>query len=265
MLGEGARTYRAQLASRRALTQRSLTVGPGALAVEHLAHHRRRGEEIGPGIDGLPARLLRRHVRQLALDAVAARGAVGGRLRDAEIRELHLAGAAEQHVVRRDVAVHEPSRGTVGARIRMHVIERVEQRPGHREGRRRWEPSPRDGAQEPREIASLDEFHRQEAVVAGPAELVHLHDVRVAKACGDAGFVDEALHGVGVEREPGVHPLDHEIAGDALGALQLRAKDLGHAARADAPQQAIARREPFAHARSLLDSANPHGTRFAPP
>ena len=60
---------------------------------------------------GLAPRLLRRHVRELALERARRREAcLPHRPRDAEVGELHLALERHEHVVQRDVAMDEAER-----------------------------------------------------------------------------------------------------------------------------------------------------------
>ena len=92
----------------------------------------------------------------------------------AEVGHLHLAGAADQHVLGLDVAVHEPA----PMRLRQAVEHRDEH--GHR---RRDRQRPR-GAQDVAQRAALDEFHDEEHDRIAVAEhagalVVHVHDGRM--------------------------------------------------------------------------------------
>jgi hypothetical protein len=205
------------------------------------------GEEVRPGVDGLASGLLGRHERELALHRPAPLGvgaAGGGRVGDAEVRQFDLARAAEQDVVRRDVAVHEAHRRAVRGPQRVDVAERVEEGVDDREGDPGREASALRAAQQRGEVAALHELHGEEVVLAGAAELVDLHHVGVAQLRGHAGLVDEAPHRLGVEREAGVDALDHQLAGDPFGAHELGAEHLRHPTGADASEQPIALREP---------------------
>ena len=67
---------------------------------EHLPEHDRRGEHVGASVD-LTADLLRRHVRELALDLALARDLRPTcRLRDTEVEHACAAVAADDHVLR---------------------------------------------------------------------------------------------------------------------------------------------------------------------
>ncbi len=120
------------LAEGRALTEAlSRRVSVGADAGEHLAQHRRRREEVGPRVDLLASRLFGRHVGELAHHRPRVRrrrGARPGRVRDAEVRELHFSRVPEQDVVRGDVAVHEAQRVAARRAQRVDVPQGVEER-----------------------------------------------------------------------------------------------------------------------------------------
>ena len=78
-------------------------------------------EQIRARVELGADRLLGRHVRELALDDPGGRFlAPVDRLGDAEVGQLHLAFAAEQHVLGRDVAVNDAQRLAV-ALARVHV------------------------------------------------------------------------------------------------------------------------------------------------
>jgi hypothetical protein len=84
---------------------------PEALARRGLPEQHAHREDVGAAVDALAARLLGRHVRDLALEHAGARlrGRVE-RLGDAEIDDLHLAVVGHEDVLRGDVAVHDAER-----------------------------------------------------------------------------------------------------------------------------------------------------------
>lgn len=111
--GDEALLGRDDLAERRhrrglASTKCALAVLERAAAREHLPQKDTRGVDVDRARDASFAELLRRHVRQLPLEEADARD-VGARrrLRDPEIDEARHAFGADDHVLRRDVAMNE--------------------------------------------------------------------------------------------------------------------------------------------------------------
>src|SRR3954470_2357228 len=76
-----------------------------AAARRELEKHDAERKEIAAPVDRLAARLLGRHVTELALELAGSRGFAhaADRLGDAEIHELHGAVRADEDVVRRDI------------------------------------------------------------------------------------------------------------------------------------------------------------------
>src|SRR5690606_24394142 len=98
-------------------------------------------EDVGPGIDLLPPRLLRGHVGALPPYA-AGLGDLGaeGRLGDAEVGQLDVALAGNENVLRRDVAVDDSERLAIRPRGPMGVVERAGEFLGHAEAGGGTEP-----------------------------------------------------------------------------------------------------------------------------
>src|SRR5204863_352184 len=74
----------------------------------------------------LTARLLRRHVRELAFEQPRARllaQPAARRLGDAEVDQLDPALVGHEHVLRRHVAVHQAERFPVGRAARVRVVQ----------------------------------------------------------------------------------------------------------------------------------------------
>ena len=82
--------------------------GEGPPAAELLVEHHAGGEEIRPVVHVVPGDHLRGHVEELALQGPGLGAARhGGRLGDAEVDHLHLAGDADVDVVGGEVAVDD--------------------------------------------------------------------------------------------------------------------------------------------------------------
>ena len=140
-----------------------------------------------------------------------------------------------QHVVGRNVAMHEPQRLS----LRVGQIVRVLQAGrGHRDDLAHLRDR-EDLAQLLRSLGDgakarpVDELHRDEVVPVGLAQVVDADDVRVVEAGGEARLVEEHLHEL---------PVAGEVRKDALEADQLleagcaglpRQVDLGHPAGGD--------------------------------
>ena len=79
------------------------------------------------------------------------------------------------------------------------------------------------------QIRAIDQLHDEEQAAIGGVEVVDLDDVRVIEVRRDARLLDEHRDEVGVRRQRGQHPLEHdrpiEPAHHRLGMEQL-----GHAA-----------------------------------
>ena len=167
---------------------------PHAPAGERLPEHHARGEDVGARVDLLPARLLRRHVRDLAFEDAGARLLCRVRgLGDAEVDDLHLPLERDEHVLRAHVAVHDAERRPVEVGELVRVLEAGEQlaedlqlhvRRERRAGGRR--PSP-----DAIERATVQVVHRHEVAIAFVPDLVRLDDVRVVEARREAGLVEE--------------------------------------------------------------------------
>ena len=161
-----------------------------------LPEHDPERVQIDPPVPHLLPRDFGRHVPRLrehhagdrvALSVLPARGA--------EVDELHLADVADHHVLRRQIAVHDPERCPVAPCPLVHVPESVRHLDRHRHGLRPAEPRPElDGppahVREAPPFDVLDDRVRL-AVLVG-ARLEHLRDAGVIELRLDARFVEEA-------------------------------------------------------------------------
>ena len=89
-----------------------------------LPEHDPKGKNVGAPIELLPAQLLGRHVRHLALElARVRRREPPGGLGDAEVDDLRVALVRDEQVVRRHVAVDEPEQLPV---LAAELVRRVQ-------------------------------------------------------------------------------------------------------------------------------------------
>src|SRR5262249_6678112 len=151
--------------------------------------------------EGEPAHLLGAHVAELALeDALLRLTGLAGGLGDAEVDELDLALVADEHVLRRDVAMNEVQLLAVDVALVVRVVEALARlhdddarlRDGHRlravaRGGRLLLAAVEDAAQ----IFTVNELEGDEVGVLDFAEIEDLADVGVVELDGDLGFVDE--------------------------------------------------------------------------
>lgn len=126
-------------------------------------------------------------------------------LHDAEVGQLHHAGVRDQHVARRDVAMHQPHR----LAVQCDAVFQLGKRFGHRfadvrRDRHRDRSLVANGAdQQLAERSAVDPFHRQEAIGAHFSEVESLHDVRMIEQRGDPCCHSRVLS---VRPRPGCRP-----------------------------------------------------------
>ena len=208
----------------------------------HPVQHRTDREDVGAPIDGLPQRLLGRHVRDLALDdAGGGLLAIALRLRDPEVGQLDLALIADQHVVRADVAVDDAQRLAV-ARLGVRVGQRAADAGGDVQAERgRPDDARRVRAlQDFLEIPAVDQLQRQEVAAAGDAQVQHLGDVAVLEAHRDVRLVEHHVAELRIGRIRRQDPLEDDRLLEPLGAVLDRQENLGHAAVGELAQDGVA-------------------------
>ena len=196
-----ARLLDAQEPRRLRLRVSGIRLNERRLAGDELVEQRTEREEIGAVVDTLPAELLGRHV----VGGAHRHPRVGERrllriVGDAEVGDLYLASAAQQHVVGFEVTVHEPAR--VQLLEAVCDLERDERRDP------RWERShllERTGRVEPVDVLAGD------VGLAAPREaIVDAHHIRVVdRGCG-ARFAQKALFRLFLAGEIAAHPLEHD-------------------------------------------------------
>ena len=167
--------------------------------------------------------------------------ALAGRLRDSEVDQLDLALERHEHVLRADVAVHERQLPTRLVALVVRVIEALAHL-HHDEARLRDRHRLAAAAaaiEDVAEVAPVDVLERD--VVAGidDAEIEDLGDVRVVQLNRDLRLVDEHLDELFVLRDVRQDALDRDEPFEALDAVGLGAKDLGHTSDVDALEQVV--------------------------
>ncbi|CAM4290676.1 hypothetical protein COSO111634_36060 [Corallococcus soli] len=214
------------------------------LAAQQFIQNDAGGPDVRARIHVLPARLLRREVEVLALHHARLRPDAPQELGlgDTEVDDLDLALVAQQHVVRRDVAVDDVQRRAAAVRARVRVVQppahlhRDEDRDGNGQGGH----ATLDGALEDTvEGLAVHELHGEEVLAVHAAEVEDLGDVAMGERGGDARLADEHGDEGLVVRVLGEDLLDEDRLGHPGGAHQLRAPRLRHAAPAQPGHQLI--------------------------
>ena len=218
-------------------------VAPELLAGEQLPEHGAGGEEIGPAVDGLEARLLRRHVRHLAAQHAGPRLArARGRLGDAEVDHLGLPVVGEEEVVRRHVAVDEVEQLPV---LPAQLVGGVQAlgRVGADAGaqlRRDAHPPLLGPAHHLAQRLAVEVLHGDPVGVVVLAEIEDLGDVRVVDAGRDPRLVEEHVDELIVLDQVRVDALDRDHLREAAGAVDPPQVQLGHAAPAELGEELVA-------------------------
>jgi hypothetical protein len=140
-------------------------------------------------------------------------------------------------------SVHDPERVAVAVFEfvgRRQSAEHVVDDARHHDGREFGLPL-RRGPDHLREIAALDVVHHEERAVARlVADVGHGHDVRVADAGRQPGFVEEHVADLRVLGQVGVQDLDCDSAVEPADATDAGEEHGGHAAARELGEQLIA-------------------------
>ncbi len=195
---------------------------------EALVHHHAHRVQVGAPVERAPHGLFRRHVVRRSHGA-AARGESRMKLRrgNAEIGEVGVAVVVEQHVVGLHVPVHHA--------MSVCVVERRRDLRGHLGDADRGNRAlAREQVGQP---TAAHERHDQIDHLAHLAIVERHADERVHQPRRRFRLAAEALAHLLVAREMRVHDLEHERAAQRFLLHQV---DVGHAARADAPQHTVA-------------------------
>ena len=212
------------------------------LAGEELVEHDADREDVAAPVDRQPAHLLGRHVAELALqDSGLGRRRLAGRLGDAEVDELDLALVADEHVLRRDVAVDEVQLAPLPVALVVRVVEPLADLHHDVTGQRdRQRLAAAAHAVEDRaEIAPVDVLERDEVALLDLPEVEDLGDVRVLQLHGDLRLVDEHRDELFVLRDVRQDALDRQQALEALDAEGLGLEHLGHTSHVDPLEEVV--------------------------
>jgi hypothetical protein len=187
------------------------------------------GVEVAAAIDGAAFDLLGAHVQRRAHGDAHFRERLGVGAVDAgeaEVGDLHLAAGAEHDVLGLDVAMDDARFGGF-AEGGDDLAEHVE----HDAGLERVLAFEHFA-----QVLAADVLLGDEVDAAGAADFVDLDDVGVDEGGGGAGFLEEAGDVGGVAGERGLEDFEGDAAAERLLLGEI---DLGHAAGAEAPQDAV--------------------------
>ena len=184
--------------------------------------------EVRRLVDGGAARLLGGEVLRRADDRARLGHLAGGAgARDAEVHHLDAALAVDDHVVRLDVAVHDPV--PVREAQRREDLARVVDR----------DPERRRAARDEQLLQrpALDVLHRDVVGALGVAAVVDRDDVRMREPGGVLGLAPEPLHELLVAGVAVVEDLDRDAAAELLVHGEV---DVRHPSGAELPADQIA-------------------------
>src|SRR5439155_1600169 len=173
------------------------------------------GEHVAASVDGVTLDLLGRHVAELSLEDSRLRLLQPAfRLCDPEVDQLHLTLEADEHVLRRDVAVHDAERPALRVALAVRMVERLADLRGDQADlRQRHRLLPlAEALHELPQVAPGDVLHGDVEALLVLAELQHLDDVRVRELDRDARLVHEHADELGVLAHGGKDLLDRQPA-----------------------------------------------------
>ena len=229
---------------------------------ERLVEDGGRSPEVDLRRERAPLELLGREVGQLSpersgLIAVAE----GAHLGDAEVSQLDLPQARDEEVGGRHVAVHDVQVHPAGTTRSVGVGEGLQGGQGDVHGEvDREEDLPLAAAgEDQRQIAAVNELHRQVVDLAHHAGLEHLDDVRMLQHRRDIRLAAEEIDGFGVGRQPRREALEgDDVVGTGPGH-RARLVDLGHAAPAEQLEDLVLSEAGVAHVRVAPAGATAEG------
>ncbi len=214
-----------------------------SLVGEHFPQDGADREDVGPPIDHPAARLLRRHVGELALELTRARRREPRRrARDAEVRDARGAVDADEDVLRRHVAVNQVEVAIV---VVFELVSRV------KSGERVQHDAVGDGngnalaarcgaREKARQRVPLDVFHHEVVAAVGRAHFEDGHDVRMMDRCGQARLVEEHLDELLFAGQVRVQSFDRDETLEAADAEDTSQKHSGHATGREFGDQLVA-------------------------
>ena len=213
--GTSGRSVGRRLGHLREVLHRDLdrrVAGERHLPGQHLVEHDPERVEIRARIDRRAARLLGREVLRGADDRAGLGHLRRARARDAEVRHLQPAVAADDDVVRLDVAVDDPV--AVRERERAEDLARVVDR--DRDRRRAV------ADEQLLERAPVEELHRDVVGALRLAAVEDRDDVRMVEPGGALRLAAEPLDELLVGGVPVVQQLQRDAAGRAPGPRRGR-------------------------------------------
>ena len=151
------------------------------------------------------------------------------RLGDAEVQHLDLAVEQHEHVVRRDVAVHEVQRRSV---VVAQLVRGVQTRQRLREhAQMQWQRRLLGRAhQHRRQRLPLEVLHDDARAPFVLTDLEDVDDVGVRQTRRDARFFQEHLQELGLAQQLAPHDLEDEQLGEALRSPRHREVNHAHPA-----------------------------------
>ena len=213
-------------------------------ARQSLPGHDGQGVLIAAGVEGATFNVLGRHIAELSLDDVARRGLeVARNLGDAEIGEAGMAVEADEHVLRRHVAMDDAHRLTGNVFHTVRGGEAARDVEEDTDGHARRDRAVRVAAvlQQLRERPAVDVVEDERELMPDELDVQDGDDVRVMDHRRDARFVLEPLPQGGVLEDEGVWPLDGYEPREADGSTEPADEDRGHAAARDLGDDLVAR------------------------
>ena len=165
------------------------------------------------------------------------------RLRDAEVDQLHLPVVGDEHVLRADVAVHDPERRAVEIGQLVRVLQAREHAGQDSQPQRQSQLLARpaqQAIQDARQRLAVEVLHRDRQLVVADQHLVGLDDVRVIEAQRQPRLVEEHRDEVRIGRQLGPDALEHRQPPRAGTRVHHRQQHLGHAAPPDLRDRLVA-------------------------
>ena len=191
---------------------------------QHLVEDDPERVEVGALVDRRAPRLLGREVLRGADDRADLGHLRGAGPRDAEVGHLDVPVAADDHVVRLDVAVDDV--------VAVRLGERAEDLAGELDRRQRRRRALAD--EQLLQRRPVEVLHRDVVGALRLAAVVDADDVRMAEARGVARLALEPLDELLVARVALVQHLQRDLAAELLVLGQV---DVGHAAGAELAQR----------------------------
>jgi hypothetical protein len=187
---------------------------------------------VATPVDPAAAELLRAHVAERSTGLRVPGVDAGMGPGQPEVGELHGPVPGQEHVVRRQVAMHRGQGHALRVPQRVQVAEPAQQLGEHVD---RHRDRDRTGIGQTPQGHAVDQLHHQGQGAVGLAgEVEHLDHIGMVQRGHDARFADEHLRMTRMRGQPRLHALDGHAPLEVLRAHEVGAEHLGHAAGADA-------------------------------